>query len=530
MEPPPAEGVAARPPPEKPSFGDRLREFEAGIHYHPRPPNVDVIKHRDDATTYTAPTAPMDIGGSTNEEITLLSKDSESYSPSTNESSATTSRSAANALRARQAAAAPRPQAKKRPGRPKNTPTRYKKPRVEDGNDDQEVFESTDVRATRLVTIKLTTEKLSGFAPQQTSSSGIDTLLKGPFVGTQQTEDLDNGIREPPIQRPFVAGTSTEREQKNTEHTSTKQMQTPAAPGHVQPVNQTHRATRSAQARPADNDVLDKLCIHVYQIGSACCHFWLHLAQFSSRDELFARINVVVARFSFLKKPVVCSISIFSPEMNMGYNIDVDKDGIAGEKAFEGCQAVVVVWKRESFCVGRGHDHARRSHQPTASDLNDRIRPTTPTTTMDPSSTSASPTDAPQMTMPATVPWHPFVNLPVSKRTPLTIERALGFWFERGISRPQKADRPYFGEAIPDLLHHIALLNVKYRSVSKKKIGESHELQDELTRLFNQLAPRLWPDYPARQQAFWLIESAAERNDPLYPRDLFASKSDDAQM
>nr|POF04132.1 hypothetical protein CFP56_21887 [Quercus suber] len=149
---------------------------------------------------------------------------------------------------------------------------------------------------------------------------------------------------------------------------------------------------------------------------------------------------------------------------------------------------------------------------------------------LDHSPTNASPGDITQISTPLNVPWHPFLNLPVSKRTPLTIERALGFWFERGISRPQKADRPYFGEAIPDLLRQIDLLNVKYRSVSKKKIGESQGLQDELTRLFNQLAPRLWPDYPEREQAFWLVDAAAETNDPLYPRDLFASKSEDAQM
>nr|POF13088.1 hypothetical protein CFP56_10236 [Quercus suber] len=112
-------------------------------------------------------------------------------------------------------------------------------------------------------------------------------------------------------------------------------------------------------------------------------------------------------------------------------------------------------------------------------------------------------------------------------QNPLVLERSLGFWFKQGISRPTKTDKPFIGPALDDLNLEIKRLNRIWGVKSTETIRHAPELTSEIARIFDQLAPSLWPDQPARRQALWLVDAQGTTHNGLYPKDLFASDPED---
>nr|POF04129.1 hypothetical protein CFP56_21884 [Quercus suber] len=112
-------------------------------------------------------------------------------------------------------------------------------------------------------------------------------------------------------------------------------------------------------------------------------------------------------------------------------------------------------------------------------------------------------------------------------QNPLVLERSLGFWFKQGISRPTKTDKPFIGPPLDDLNLRIKRLNKTWGFESTETIRNAAGLTAEITCIFDQLAPSLWPDQPARRQALWLVDAQGTTHNGLYPKDLFASDPDD---
>ena len=113
-------------------------------------------------------------------------------------------------------------------------------------------------------------------------------------------------------------------------------------------------------------------------------------------------------------------------------------------------------------------------------------------------------------------------------RSITTIERALGFAYERGISRQ---GRRQLASEVVELLEGLDSINRRYGRMLPRKMKTSNRLRRAARTLFDELGSRLWPPTSARKNASWLVDADKPRDDrDLYPRNLYFEVARDRAM
>nr|POF04133.1 hypothetical protein CFP56_21888 [Quercus suber] len=279
----------------------------------------------------TAPIAPMRTDASGEEETIHRCDDSGTNPSGFDAISRASSYPNANVSLDQQAAYFQHIKSNKRSAQPNDPPARKKK--IRSLNDGPEVSDPADVRPTCLTTLKLAAGKLSRFAAEQTSAS-FDAVPDIP-VNAQLSGEISRGVSGSPVQPSFVRLESVDPKQEQMETVSERDTRQVAAVGTLGSVEATSGGWRQLQATCVEDHVLRDLCIHVRQVGSFTCHIWLHLAAYPNRDTLFAKLEIVKARFPHLGEHEISSITVMSMGMDCDYSIDIEKDGVAGAKAFD---------------------------------------------------------------------------------------------------------------------------------------------------------------------------------------------------
>lgn len=103
----------------------------------------------------------------------------------------------------------------------------------------------------------------------------------------------------------------------------------------------------------------------------------------------------------------------------------------------------------------------------------------------------------------------------------LKIERSLGFWWPRGISRQRGRCKV---TAVKTLLDEIAPVIRQYSTMLPADIYASKNLQVEANRIFDATGPDLWPD-PSVDRSGWVATDVnMQILEGLYPRHLYFSR------
>ncbi|KAI7239880.1 hypothetical protein KC365_g3956 [Hortaea werneckii] len=105
----------------------------------------------------------------------------------------------------------------------------------------------------------------------------------------------------------------------------------------------------------------------------------------------------------------------------------------------------------------------------------------------------------------------------------LNIERKLGIWFPRGISRHK--DRLKI-PLLKDLNEDITRLTTSYGLKTQADIRDSETLRIHAKNLFQKYGPQLWSD-DTQDRSRWLADASKDNLGGAYPRGLYYSKQED---
>lgn len=108
----------------------------------------------------------------------------------------------------------------------------------------------------------------------------------------------------------------------------------------------------------------------------------------------------------------------------------------------------------------------------------------------------------------------------------LELEKSLGIWWPRGLSRQKDARKiPVIGK----LLHEIDRVTQTYGGLAQREIRRSTDLRQAASETFMNLGGELWPDGEQDRSA-WLVSDAAKDDlGGLYPKNLYFSDPNDRE-
>lgn len=106
----------------------------------------------------------------------------------------------------------------------------------------------------------------------------------------------------------------------------------------------------------------------------------------------------------------------------------------------------------------------------------------------------------------------------------LSLEKELGFSISAGISHHRNS---FLGKSsLKDLSLGIDQIKAKYvndHRLNPHQLRDSSAVRLDTKHLFDRLGPKIWPDFPERNQAFWLADATYNNLGGRYHRDLFFS-------
>ncbi|KAF2772138.1 hypothetical protein EJ03DRAFT_380919 [Teratosphaeria nubilosa] len=117
-------------------------------------------------------------------------------------------------------------------------------------------------------------------------------------------------------------------------------------------------------------------------------------------------------------------------------------------------------------------------------------------------------------------------------RRVLSLEKALGFRYARGISlqRPAKKLLPPPVWELEQRVDEIKHRYVKERDLCERDMDQDEDLATEIKNLFHTLGPQLWLDDRNSAMAPWLVDAGEDDLDGHYPRSLFYNSAADNEF
>lgn len=106
----------------------------------------------------------------------------------------------------------------------------------------------------------------------------------------------------------------------------------------------------------------------------------------------------------------------------------------------------------------------------------------------------------------------------------LEIERCLGFWWPRGISRQRgRCEVP----VVKALLDKIGPVVIQHSTTLPASFHTSEELKVQANDIFDAMGPKLWPDSSVNRSAWLATNADVKTLEGFYPRDLYFSNPKD---